>query len=136
MHEIAPRHLKPRSPSFLPAALLAALAVPSCKSLEPTGTYTLVSVDGRPLPCPIRHEGSPTMKEGRLVFTSPDVCTSRTVFTVPRREGDIVREVTATWTREGDMLTMRWEGMGTTTGTLSGASFVMDNEGILFEYRK
>ncbi len=50
--------------------------------------------------------------------------------------GDSSREVKATYTHEGGKLTMRWQGAGTTTGTIQENTFTMNNEGMLFEYRK
>ena len=31
---------------------------------------------------------------------------------------------------------MQWEGAGTTTGTAQGDNFTMDNEGMIFVYKK
>jgi hypothetical protein len=50
--------------------------------------------------------------------------------------GDVNRVVKATYTRENSKLTMRWEGAGTTTGTVEGDTFTMNNEGMIFAYRK
>ena len=49
---------------------------------------------------------------------------------------EVAREVSATYTNEGSKLTMQWHGAGTTTGTIEGSTFTMDNEGMLFVYRK
>jgi hypothetical protein len=54
---------------------------------------------------------------------------------VPSR-GDSAAEVKATYTRQGSTLTMQWEGAGTTTGTVQGDTFTMNNEGMAFAYRK
>jgi hypothetical protein len=48
----------------------------------------------------------------------------------------ITREVKATYTRQGSKLTMQWEGAGMTTGTVEGDMFTMNNEGMVFSYRK
>jgi hypothetical protein len=31
---------------------------------------------------------------------------------------------------------MRWKGAGTTTGNIQGSDFTMNNEGMIFAYRK
>lgn len=41
-----------------------------------------------------------------------------------------------TYTREGAKLTMTWEGAGTTTGTVEGDNFTMENEGMVLAYRR
>jgi hypothetical protein len=120
-------------------ALLLSLAGTACKStpqdVDPIGAYTLLKVGGKTLPCPVRHEGSPTVKSGTFTFNADRTCVSKITFTVPQR-GKIVREFKATYTRDGTALTMKWEGAGVTTGTAEGDAFTMENEGILFEYRK
>ena len=49
-------------------------------------------------------------------------------------EATLVRA--ATYTREGGKLSMQWEGAGSTTGTVEGNTFTMDNEGMVFVFRK
>jgi hypothetical protein len=49
---------------------------------------------------------------------------------------DAAIEVKATYTREGPKLTMKWQGAGTTIGTVEGDIFTMNNEGMVFAYRK
>jgi hypothetical protein len=49
---------------------------------------------------------------------------------------DASREVSASYTREGSKLTMTWTGAGTTIGSVEGNTFTMDNEGMIFAYRK
>jgi hypothetical protein len=46
------------------------------------------------------------------------------------------REVKATYTRQGTQITMQWEGAGMTMGNVSGNTFTMTNEGMVFAYRK
>jgi hypothetical protein len=125
------------------APLLAAAVWGGCKEREkgvaevnPTGTYTLVSVDGKQAPCTIGHEGvSVTIKSGAFMIGPDGTCTSKMVFSVPSR-GDASREVKASYTQKGATLTMKWEGAGTTTGTVQGDAFTMHNEGMLLAYRK
>jgi hypothetical protein len=103
---------------------------------NPTGTYNLVSVDGNKVPCTLQHEGaSPTIKSGTFTINADGTCSSKVVFSMPSG-GDSSREVKATYTRQGSKLTMQWEGAGTTTGTVEGDTFTMNNEGMIFAYRK
>lgn len=123
-------------------ALIALCALPGCKTkptatagISPTGDYTLVSVDGQPLPCVVAHAGSPTVKSGRFTIHPDGTCASKIVLSTPTG-GDLIREVKATYTQTGPQLTMKWAGAGTTTGNLAGDTFTMNNEGIVFAYRK
>ena len=126
---------------LLPVCLI--LAGTGCKKeaagsarLEPTGVYTLVSVDGKSLPCSLLHEGaSPTVKSGAFTITADGNCLSQITFSLPDR-GDLSREVKASYTRQGAKLTMQWEGAGVTMGNVDGNTFTMTNEGIAFVYRK
>ena len=105
-------------------------------NLNPVGTYTLVSVDGSKVPCTAQHEGHTlAVKSGTFAINSDGTCSSKVIFSVPLG-GDTSREVKASYTREGSKLTMQWEGAGTTTGTVEGDTFTMDNEGMVFTYHK
>jgi hypothetical protein len=104
--------------------------------INPTGTYALVSVDGKKVPCTLQHEGqSPTVKSGCFIIKADGTCSSKVDFSLPSG-GDSSREVNATYTREGSKLTMKWEGAGMTTGTVEGDTFTMNNEGMIFAYHK
>ncbi len=123
-------------------ALIALCALPGCKAKPVAsresnlaGAYNLVSVDGKPLPCAVAHAGSPTVTAGVFTLNPDGSCSSRIVMSTPSG-GDMTREVKATYTRTGTKLTMNWTGAGTTTGDLSGDTFTMNNEGIVFAYRK
>lgn len=60
---------------------------------------------------------------------------SDTVFGPPK--GEVVhRRVEASYTQSGNELLLRWKGAGMTKGTLGDESFTMDNEGMIFAYRK
>jgi hypothetical protein len=103
---------------------------------DPLGTYALVTVDGNNVPCAVQHEGHTlTIKSGSFIINPDSTCSSKVVFG-PASGGDVTREVKATYTREGSKLTMRWEGAGTTTGGIEGGTFTMNNEGMVFAYRK
>ena len=133
-------------PHFLGLCLISAflmLAWTGCKNeagsnanIDPTGVYALVSVDGKSLPCSLTHEGAvPTIKSGVFTIKADSNCSSQITFSVPTR-GDMSREVKATYTRQGTQITMQWEGAGMTMGNVSGNTFTMTNEGMVFAYRK
>jgi len=124
-------------------ALFLALVWTGCKQdpkvpadINPAGIYTLVSVDGKQVPCALTHEGTTaTIKSGAFTITGDGACSSKITFSMPPQE-DMSREVKAAWTREGTKLTMKWEGAGVTTGDIEGNTFTMNNEGMVLIYRK
>ena len=124
-------------------AILLLLAMTGCKaaardtaSVSPAGTYTLVSVDGKNVPCNLTHEGvAMIVKSGSFTINADGTCRSLSTFAVPPHP-DVHREVTATYTQKGAELTMRWKGAGMTKGNIVGDTFTMNNEGLIFSYRK
>ncbi len=120
-----------RSPA--PAAsATAGQAVPA----DIAGTYTLVSINDAALPYTMTHE-PPGVRvlSGSLTINADGTCTSKSSFALPSGEAT-AREVSAKWTRDGSRLVLAWEGAGTTTGTLEGDTFTMENEGQIFRYRR
>ena len=106
------------------------------KGIDPTGIYTLITVNGSEVPTAIFH-GDVEMQVYSGIFTinTDGTCNSKVNFGAP--SGDqITRNVKATYTRAGSVLTMQWEGAGMTTGTVDGDTFAMDNEGMTFVYRR
>ncbi|MGA2862920.1 MAG: hypothetical protein ABSF95_00360 [Verrucomicrobiota bacterium] len=101
--------------------------------INPVGTYTLVTVDGNKVPCTMQHEGhTMTIKSGSFIINADGTCSSK--MSLAGREAAI--EVKASYTRQGSTLTMQWERAGMTTGTVEGDTFTMNNEGMVFAYRK
>ncbi|HVO52758.1 MAG TPA: hypothetical protein VMV60_17315 [Thermoanaerobaculia bacterium] len=94
-----------------------------------------MSVDGNAVPATVRHGATLTVKSGVFIINADGTCSSKLVFSPPSG-GDITREVKATYTRQRPTLTMKWEGAGTATGTVEGDTFTMNNEGMVFTYRK
>jgi hypothetical protein len=127
-------------PSLL--AVLLLLMATGCKNearpaaINPVGTYTLVSVDGKNVPCNLTHEGvAMIVQSGTFTINADGTCRSLSTFAVPPHP-DIRREVKATYTQNGAELTMQWEGAGVTKGQINGNDFTMNNEGMIFAYRK
>lgn len=121
-----------------PAPFIASSAKKeSADTINPGGSYTMVSVDGNPVPCTVNHEGHTlTVKSGAFIFNADGTCLSRMSFTPPSGV-DAVREVKATYAPQGaGQFTMQWEGAGMTQGTLASNTFTMNNEGMIFVYKK
>ena len=98
--------------------------------------YTLISVDGKTMPADVSHDGvSIQVVSGEFTMDADGTCTSKTVF-VPPTGAQIEREVSASYTLEGSTLTMQWQNAGMTVGTIEGDTFTMDNEGMVFVYRR
>ena len=104
--------------------------------INPSGVFTLVSVNGKQVPCALTHEGvNMTVKSGAFAIAADGTCSSKMSFSVGAR-GNASREVKATYTREGTKLTMKWVGAGMTTGQIDGNTFIMNNEGMVLAYKK
>jgi hypothetical protein len=102
-------------------------------TINPTGTYTLVSVDGHNVPCKLQHQGhAMTIGSGSFVITADGTCSSR----MSLAGGDQAIERKAAYSLEGPKLKMNWQGAGTTVGAIKGDTFTMNNEGMVFAYRK
>ena len=123
--------------------LTAGILLSACKQepevaagADPTGVYTLVSVNGNKVPASVSHDGTTLqVRSGSFTIKAEGTCGTKTVF-VPPSGQEATREVSATYTKEGSKLTMQWRGAGMTTGTIEGNTFTMDNEGMVFVYKK
>ena len=141
----SPRH---RSTKFIALQacflLTAGLFMSACKEEakvatdggDPTGVYTLVSVNGNQVPANVSHDNvTLQVKSGTFNIQTDGTCGTKTAF-VPPSGSEVTREVTATYKKDGSTLNMQWKGAGTTTGTLEGDTFTMNNEGMIFVYKK
>jgi hypothetical protein len=114
--------------------LAAGLLLSACKQEakvatggDPTGVYALVAVNGSKVPASVSHEGATLqVRSGTFTFKADGTCSTQTIF-VPPSGQEATREVSATYTKEGSKLTMQWKGAGTTTGTIEGNTFTMNN---------
>ncbi len=110
--------------------------VVSSPAPDPAGIYALVSVDGQPVPCNINHENTAmTVQSGSFAITADGHCTCNMVVSVGSRK-DMTVVTHASYQQSGAELTMTWEGAGMTAGKLAGDTFMMNNEGMVFAYRK
>lgn len=100
------------------------------------GNYPLLSVNGKPVPCVISHEGRDVTVESGAMTAHPDgTCRSESVFyLIPAKK--VHRVVEADFTQNGPEIKMRWHGAGITTGAVAGNTFTMNNEGMIFVYQK
>jgi hypothetical protein len=101
-----------------------------------TGTYTLVAIDGNELPYTPSHVGgAPEIRSSTLTVDSDGTFTATMTYGMP--SGDVIsRDFSGTYTREGSIFSLQWTGAGRTSATLEGSTLTMDNEGMLFSYRK
>jgi hypothetical protein len=121
---------QPATPASSPAAADAA------KLPEISGTYTLVSINGTPLPFTVTHEGPGIqVTSGTFTFRPDGTCATMTAFVMPSGQAQS-REVSATYARDGSKLTMQWQDAGVTIGTVEGDTLTMENEGQVFLYQK
>lgn len=133
----------PRIVALTVLGVLLLLALTGCQNnkaesnhADIAGVYPLVSVNGSNVPCALSHGGTAmTVKSGELAIHADGSCRSLVTFSVAGHK-DINREVKAHYTRQGNELTMRWVGAGTTKGQINGNEFTMNNEGMVFLYRK
>lgn len=101
-----------------------------------SGVYTLVTVNGNKMPATVSHDGTALqVRSGTFTINTDGTCSSKVIF-VPPSGAEATREVSATYTREGQTLNMQWKGAGKTVGTIEGNTFTMNNEGMVFAYKK
>jgi hypothetical protein len=125
------------------AALLAASGILGCRGpSEPAansdiaGTYALKSVNGSNVPCALQHQDAAlTVKSGSFTITADGACFCETFFALPSGK-EASKKVEASYAREGSTLKMKWKGAGQTVGTVESNAFTMNNEGMIFAYRK
>lgn len=125
-------------------AMLLALALAGCgrqtapnpEATTAAGVYALVSVDGQAVPCRLKHQGADMLiNSGAFTIRTDGTCDSLMKFSVAG-QNEVTREVTATYTQSGPELVMQWKGAGQTKGQIQGNEFTMNNEGLVFVYRK
>ncbi len=123
-------------------AVAGAVLIPACQQhpaatgADPAGVYALVSVDGKSLPATVSHGGAELqVRSGTFSINADGTCSSK-ITLVPPSGTEATREVDATYTQDGPKLKMRWKGAGRTVGTIDGKTFTMENEGMVFVYKR
>jgi len=103
---------------------------------DPGGVYALVSVDGKSLPATVSHENADLqVRSGTFSINANGTCSSK-ITMVPPSGTEVTCEVNATYTKDGSKLKMQWKGAGRTVGTIDGRTFIMENEGMVFVYKR
>lgn len=129
--------------SFL-ITLAAALFMSACQTPDIkhadnnsiTGAYALVKIDGTLVPGKVGHDGFPlNVSSGAFTISADGTCLSTMVFKPPGGNA-ITREASARYEFVNSQLVMKWKGAGITKGTVAGDTFVMDNHGMIFEYKR
>lgn len=124
------------SAAFLDTRLVGGQEAEQAAPIDVAGVYQLMTVNAARLPAAVLHGTTNiTVNSGTFTITADGTCASMTKFVVPSG-AEIKREVNAKYTQDGDELRMQWEGFGTTIGKVKGDVFKMDNEGMIFEYRR
>ncbi len=104
--------------------------------LNPFGVYTLITIDAKHVPTSVP-EGGVIIQviSGTFAINTDSTCTSKMTI-IPPGGTEITTEASATYTMNDLTLTMHWKGAGITVGTISGNTFTMENEGLIYVYSK
>ncbi len=108
----------------------------STKDSNARGTYTLISVDGKKTPCTAVHQGANLKIESGVFTMKSDGNCSSVILFVPPSGTAVSKEVSGSYSQNGSSLEFRWKGAGTTKGTVDGDTFTMNNEGMVFAYKR
>ena len=103
---------------------------------SPAGIYTLVSIDGKKVPCAINHDGKKMdVQSGTFTVATNDQVKSVMVVSVGDQKDVRVQRI-ATYSEKNSELTMKWQNGGTTKGRVAGNTLTMTNEGMAYVYQK
>jgi hypothetical protein len=115
-------------------ALAACAPVPGTDDI--TGTYTLVSVEGNPLPYNPAHEvGAPEIISSTLTLAS-DSTFQMTITFATAPGNPVSRDMKGTYSLVDGTLSFDWEGAGITPATHEDGTITIVNEGLSFLYQK
>jgi hypothetical protein len=104
--------------------------------VDPTGVYTLITVNGAEVPATVVHDGREMkIHSGTFTINADGTCSSKMLYSFPSGP-ERTREVDATYTQSDSTLDMQWEGAGRTKGTVKGDTFTMNNAGMIVSYRR
>ena len=126
-----------KTPLALPIVALALVACgPAQGADDITGLYTLVSIDGRPLPYNPAHEvGAPEVIAGTLTFAG-DGSFEMTMTFATEPNNPVSRSMKGSYTLEEGVLTLEWQGAGVTPATYDSDTIALVNEGLSFLYQR
>jgi len=122
------------------AATFAWTCTPPTSPLEIAGTYTLVTVNGLPLPFVFPQQGAMTVEalDDQYILTPSGTFTEvgHKRFTVGSTVTITVPVDAGTFTRRGDSVTLDSPIFGRRTGTISGGTLTLDQEVFALAYDK
>ncbi|HIK97839.1 MAG TPA: hypothetical protein EYG10_07030 [Gammaproteobacteria bacterium] len=129
--------------AILTGILGLGLCLTGCRTHTPennnsnsSGVYKLVSINDHELPYSPPHAGgAPEVRAGEITLIEDGSFTSAMNYGLPDGK-ETGREFKGSYSRNGSDFHLKWEGAGTTTASLEGDTFTMNNEGVLFAYRK
>ena len=101
------------------------------------GSYSLVSLDGRAVPTSITDAGHQIeVLSGALVLSTGQKLRLTTTARPSPGATPVSNEVTGTYSLKGNTFTFTYSNGGRNTGTLSGNTIQMLNEGVAWLFRK
>jgi len=111
-------------------------AAKTARVSDHTGTYRLVTINGNDLPYTPPHEGGAPQVLSSTLTLHADGTFSMTMGYGTTPGDTVTRDFGGTYVREDSVFHFQWKGAGRTPATLEGNTLTIDNEGILFAYRK
>jgi hypothetical protein len=109
---------------------------PSTTGAE-VGTYALVSLNGRSLPTNITEGGTQIeVISGTLTLGGGGTVRTSTTYRSSPGATPVTNEVSGTYTMQGSTLSFSYTNGGRNTGTLSGNTLQMVNEGVVWSYQR
>jgi hypothetical protein len=119
------------------------LVLPGCRKTEspakapdPTGTYTLATINGSQLPFTVSTAAGGLEFQASTITLQPDKSfTSTMTCRMPRGEVS-TRDSSGRYTTEGAVLKLDWSGARFATGVLVSNTLTIDDEGMRCMYRK
>lgn len=127
------------------AGFTTAARRPTTQGTQPpiAGIYRLVTIDGRAIPVAPVHPGAPANVQAPEVLASTMILRPDGSFIMamayrnaPGRPQYSAQPFSGTYAPDSDAFVARWDGAGSTRLTLANDTLVMNNEGMLFAYRK
>lgn len=97
------------------------------------GSYTLLSLNGHPLPAPVTEASTTTeVLSGGLTLMSGGTLSMSVVYHLTGQTTPVTNDLTGRYTRQGSSLSFTYNNGGTNTGTLISDTLRMNNEGVIW----